>query len=700
MIFRRLQICNFLTFREENTLDFSTAGMSSPALILVLAPNNAGKTSIIKALKFLFYGDDWGGTLANNAAVAEARVGGSIEASVAATIIHRGKEITFRRRFSAIRQASGEQKNSAPILERLEHERTGDRFVSDEGETQRMLHSLVPQALFDFFYFQGETLAEIFTNAPKSADIKAALSSLLHESEWETAIDLVQTVKAKINREIDELVATNEAYSRQRALIANLEQNIATQEEEADKAVADFQQATTEYQRCNDQILALSSGQSFEQTARDLARKQQKADRAETAAKKISAEIARGIGESQGLFFLGSAIPPAQKILEKMREENLLPADVADGFFERLLKRGKCVCGRSLAAHKDSAAREHVSEARNHALSKDVNTGLTNLLNHLEDDTDSSFTTSVATLSTSLSHLLNERNATLVKAKDLAKDVVLLWETLRNSNHEEIKQTQQKQQTALNRKESAAERKRDAQGKIRQYSAAKDKARAELARSAGGTVDYKVDLLEKIVLRSDKLLSLLRRSLAVLKDSFHTILQESVSLHYNSAVTDGSEGWVDPVTLIPAIRINGTIVRNIGGGQRQLLTLAHSVSLAQLRRELHEELQRFGIAMGKLDDQSFFLDSIFAPTDENYSRKIAAFLPGKAHQIVLLLASQQWQEWTRESLEPATTAAYFIQLHSPNPPEGADMKFRGKTVSSYKKLPKGALAFSYLLPIK
>jgi hypothetical protein len=103
--------------------------------------------------------------------------------------------------------------------------------------------------------------------------------------------------------------------------------------------------------------------------------------------------------------------------------------------------------------------------------------------------------------------------------------------------------------------------------------------------------------------------------------------------------------------------------------------------------------------MGKLDDQSFFLDSIFAPTDENYSRKIAAFLPGKAHQIVLLLASQQWQEWTRESLEPAATAAYYIQLHSPNPPEGADMNFRGKTILSYKQLPKGSSAFSYLLPI-
>jgi DNA repair exonuclease SbcCD ATPase subunit len=230
MIFKRLTLFNFLTYKGQNTLDFKNAETGKQTLLLVLGPNNSGKTNIIKALKFLFYGNEWGGNLANLSALAD----NNSKSWVEATIIHQGKEITFRRHF---RNKTIAAEGS---LERLEHTRTGDKFVVDQGETQRILHSLVPEVLFDFFYFQGETLAEIFTGkGGKSAGISSALSSLLHESDWLKAIRIVQSAKNKADCEIDELVAANTQYKNQRNLIANLGKNVTEREQSEAAAMRD-----------------------------------------------------------------------------------------------------------------------------------------------------------------------------------------------------------------------------------------------------------------------------------------------------------------------------------------------------------------------------------------------------------------------------------------------------------------------------
>jgi AAA domain len=54
MLIKELRICNFLVFAGEQRIELPTGGDSN--LVLILAPNNTGKTNIIRALKFFFYG--------------------------------------------------------------------------------------------------------------------------------------------------------------------------------------------------------------------------------------------------------------------------------------------------------------------------------------------------------------------------------------------------------------------------------------------------------------------------------------------------------------------------------------------------------------------------------------------------------------------------------------------------------------------
>src|SRR5262249_14857948 len=148
MLFRELEISNFLSFKGAVTFRFPDPEHCEHALMLILAPNTAGKTNVIRALRFLFTGDHLGHSrdphkLVNDAFTATCSPGSSVEAWVQAKISYRDRYRTIRRRIEAKCMTAGNLSYRATTLEEKRHERSGDRFVSDQGEIQRVLDIIV-----------------------------------------------------------------------------------------------------------------------------------------------------------------------------------------------------------------------------------------------------------------------------------------------------------------------------------------------------------------------------------------------------------------------------------------------------------------------------------------------------------------------------------------------------------------------------
>jgi len=203
--------------------------------------------------------------------------------------------------------------------------------------------------------------------------------------------------------------------------------------------------------------------------------------------------------------------------------------------------------------------------------------------------------------------------------------------------------------------------------------------------------------------RAHELQTLIEDSLEHLKSSFHEVLQESASKYYDPNVTDSSKAYIDPDSLLPLIKRNGDVLNTLGGGQRQLLVLAHIISLAELRRNLHAQLDAIGIKTGKLDDQSFFLDSVFAPCDEDYAEVVAKFLPGKVRQMMILVATQQWHEKIRKGLEGAIDRAYVFKLHTNNPDKNVEnyqVQMGKKKLNLLEKIPASQEPYSTIEEVK
>lgn len=127
----------------------------------------------------------------------------------------------------------------------------------------------------------------------------------------------------------------------------------------------------------------------------------------------------------------------------------------------------------------------------------------------------------------------------------------------------------------------------------------------------------------------------------------------------------------------------GNTIKNAGGGETQVLSIAFVVSLAELRSQINNDMKEIGLAGRLLGEQSFILDSPFTSADHNYMRAIADFLPNKAPQLLVLLAKQNWPDTVREALEPHIASAYGITLHTSaeaHDPTSFEFEINGKSV--------------------
>ncbi len=703
MLFRELTFKDFLVFKGTNYISFPAPNDNASCLLLVLAPNNGGKTSIIRALEFLLYGKlrrEMPATADGliNKAYVRAGTSTTLEAWVQAKIEIDGNTRTIRRRIQATR--AGSAFRTRIILEETVHARRGDEFKEDEGSIQRTLERLVPESLFDYFYFQGETLAERLIRGTGNDAIREGLATLLHQDKWQDAIATVDQVRRKLSNEIENLAVANKEYTKKSTDLENLRKLIRDTQQEARESKAREEKAQQQFNEAEEQIKALGTGEAHKALTSELNRKRSELKTVEHRFGQLNSNIAATIAGSKGLPFFQAAFAPALKLLEQMRKENILPADIAAPFVTRLLNGDLCICGRPLQPEEPFAKeRACIAEYRDRTLAADLNSGLLDLLNQLERGTRQNFNARLTGLRNECDELLSERAENIITQHDLKEAIKDLEDKRAKSNIEAIVEQQAKQRDAATRMSEEKGQQGELTMQVRNLELREKNLKRELDEMGRRGAGPQLRNLHGMRERAHELQNLIEQSLAQLKSSFHTMLQRSVRKYYDTNVTDNSKAFIDPKTLLPSIRRNGEILPALGGGQSQMLALAHIISLAELRRDLHRDLDALGIKTGKLDDQSFFLDSIFAPCDPVYARIVAAFLPQKARQMMLLVARQQWYDEVRSQIEPHAQKVFLIKLHTNNPdrhPDEYEFPFKRRKYNLLAKIPANEEPYSII----
>ena len=670
MIIQSIGFHNFLRFFGDSSIDLSPTIDEPSTLALILAPNDSGKTSVMRGMEFLLYGTVEGksgdlilAALVNDEAVRTASLAEitNVRGHVEATLLSKGVELTVRRSVSIELLPRGERRLRSSSLSSLEGELRKEWKPDQGGILAFKLERLMPRALFHYFFFQGEGLADALIEK-QDPKIKEGLSGLLHEDDWQEAINDLQSLLNGFNADCRRAAGQDQELQRAVDRLEGAEKHEADCRKKYEAGQVSLTNIKNEAERLTGLVaesvgqVDLDAGKKLEQVKAKIASHQSRLTGARHG-------LLSTIGGTRGLPFLARAFEPVRAILQDLREQNLLPADVSEGFVGRILKRGKCMCGCELET--GSPQRKSVENFRASSLSAELNTDLFQLYNLLEEGSARGFE---AEIQRSLDTLTSSTK--FIEAETINVSALEAHERALKARVDEV--AQQRCRDLLRDQTRANDQRASMSAQVQEMKSQwevairfKDQAKRELnqLRSKPGAKAAE-SAIESRALTAE-LIQVLETGLSGLKNSLRRPLQDTISNLYDPVAKDGSKAQIAD-SLLPRIEKDGRPAKFLGGGQKQVLCLAYIIALAQLRKNLHEALRGAGVMVPVADDQSFVMDSIFGQCEPEYQEAICKFLPGQTGQILLLLAGQQWTETVQEALSDEVDLLFGFEYHSPN----------------------------------
>jgi DNA sulfur modification protein DndD len=671
MILRELTLSNFLVFHGDQSLSFPSDDDQN--VTLILANNNTGKTSLIRALKFLFYGSKSlalnvvsgrPSSVINERAVYEASVGQELEGYVELTFSLGDDRYRFRRSVSATLGADGLGRGDEKLTELVLGEHRVERILDDSnGTLDAKLRSWMPRELFNAFYFQGEPMDGKLLDGV--VGMHQVLTGFLHIDKWEEAAEALGKVQQEYERQLQAIASASKEYQGKLNSLQPTEKRLTDSKAKVAKLTIELQDTEAREAVLTEELKALGNTDEYDRLVQHKSDLRSRIQRFEGDIDRAHERLGQIIEASQGAPFLLAAVEPARRVLRELEKDNILPADITEGFVLRILKEKACVCGR---VH-DKGSREHWEGYLKTALSTKLSHRFLEVLNRVSEGSKRGPIEQAAQTRRDLAETQKHIDVCKKDLQSSRLEFEAIDERIRQSPHANQKD---KIAATLDALREASARSRRAQGErgtleglINNLTLTVTRLRkeAEIAKPKGKAA-AQIAEVERAIKLTGELREFIADYRVSLRKRFHEQAQTLVAALYDPNAVDRTRARVDPNSFLPQIiGQDGKPQTLVGGGQQTLLSLAYVSALAQLRKGIHETMRELNLYLGKADDQSFMVDSPFAATDPNYVRAIAGFLTGGARQVIILMARQQWDQ-AGQHLLPKASKVYALRLHT------------------------------------
>ena len=700
MLIERLTFKDFLVFPGEQEMAFDFGGSTN--LSLILAPNNTGKTTVIRALEFLLYGEESNARLATFPC--HARLAKMVEreedtAWVEATIKSGETRYRVKRGLSFVRvdAESLSAQTVEPFLEVYRQHADTDQYMPPSKALEDTIARLVPRSMFDFYFFKGEELAEKLLKESSNNAIPEHLKKVLYQKEWD---DLCGTLK-KVERSFSSQITakTKKAKEYEDAVIAcdGLEQGckkIETDLADSQNLRASLRES---YREADDKVTELAGRASPERKA-ELERTKQLLKGIKQKRDNLLEKKKQIVGSHSPLLLCVGSIDAARSLLDAMEASHTLPPDITEGLLIKMLTEGRCICGREFKPGSGEFAA--LEELRAQSMNADVTEELW-LLHKQADPSHQRGFLAVAREFTKQLQDIREQNARIAEEEaSLSQDRDALEGAIDGSAEEELRREKLRREQINQALKKAVGDENTLTMNLQAKKSALSKSLEKVARAkANAGAAGHLALASRI---SEDFRALAARCQESMILAVHRELTRSVREMYAEIVTDGSTAIIDKSSLMPSIERAGVTGLYAGGGQSQVLLLCYLISLARLRQTINQELRsRFSIATFK--EQGFFMDSVFGQTQADYKRGIAKLLPEHMTQLVMLLAGQQWDTDVADGIRGQISNAYGFELTSPREDISEQdyiFDFEGVDINLLNRADPGSQAFTTIRKLK
>ncbi len=684
MILEKLIVENFRQFRGRQEIVFSD--IRDRNVTLIHAENGFGKTALLNALLWGFYGHD-GLTpdvahkerIIHEGTAAKAKDPEQTTATVTIRYQHEGVKYTLTRSLSLAVQLVDPKKT----LITLEVLRDGQTLT--ERMPQAKIQSMMPDGISQFLFFNGERIDHLAMeeSAPRVTD---AIQQMLGLKLLRSAIEDLkhQNVRGKLRTELrdctsDEKAALLDEQTRVDEQITQLGEKKSLTQQNLDAIDDDIQKVSAKLEANRVAHELQAKRESLEKQQRQLSERE--------AA--ISKRLGQLVAEDGYTLFSDGLVQRGREIMARLRAENKIPARVLNSFLYELLERGRCICTRHLT--DGSEERKAVEELLTIAGDQHFNNAVGAL--------DNAIGVIEGVLQRTRENL-QESNRERLKIRE---ELVMIGETLEDIHQKlgskedeevhELEDTRHKLQ--LQRDEAITELGR-IDGKLQELAARRDALRDQIQRledneEAAKRAQRRLDAVEESV-------ALLESILAFEIEDMRPILNDEINSHFKKIIDRGywaelSEDFVLSIRKSVAVQ-EGTDDQVLdvaqSTGQRQVTSLvfiASLVSLARRRGEIPTIIKGLTGA-----EYPMVMDSPFGQLSTRFREGVARWLPDLAPQVIIFASSTQYEGAVANVLRQSKRIGkrYYLSYHGPHlqPDARQELIIEGRHLEQYFESPE------------
>ncbi len=648
-----IKLCNFRSFYGK-TCEITLAGSSSNNTTIIYGNNGAGKTSLLNAFTWALY-EKFSAAFAsidqlvNKRAIAEAKIGQSVECWVELAWEHDGKRYRVKRQCRVYKHQHDLDVGKTELYMQV----AGDdgRWYLPPQQPEEIIGQILPASLHQYFFFDGERIEEI-VRSDKKAEIAEATKIFLGVEVINRSIRHLQEAKKSLENEL-RIIGDSE--------IKNLLQQQSKIELEIEKInkrqreiIQELEYQNTFKKETSKRLRELNAAKDLQERRQEL--EKQKALNQDDL-RQTRETIKKAISARGHTVLLSETTVEFREIIENLKQKGQLTKGISREFIQDLLESHSCICGTNLA--EGNHPRDRVKTWLDKAGSSEVEETAIRMSAQVDE---------IDKQAGVFWEEVDKQQARINQLRQVIAEIEVeldsIEERLRKDPSEEIRSLQKRldkieekiteltlEQGANQQK--AANLKTELEGLNKQI--AKQKLNEEkqiLAQRRISATQDAIDRLTQVKLLQENQfrLQLEKRVQEIFSEISFTPYIPTISEKYELTLIENTSGLEMPVAA--------------STGENQILSLSFISSIIDRVRDWSQN------KMLMVTDSSTFpivMDSPFGSLDEIYRKHIAQIIPKLANQLIVLVTKTQWRGEVEDEMSYRVGKEYVLTYYSSKP---------------------------------
>lgn len=657
MLIEFIRIENWRSFYGAN--DFTVSTDPDRNVTLIRAENGVGKTSLLAAINWCFFGIlpaesefENPGKLVNDFATERDEV---TRTTVQIDFQHDGKLY----RAARIYDQNSETASGLRLSEIID----GGEVPSTKAQPDRFINSVIPREMAPHFFFYGEATSR-YTGSTGAKKFGAAVKGILGSTVARMALEDLKKAMQEYNKQASD--NTSQEAQQAEHDIEKAEENLAAARERVQKFDAEIDAADARVDKLNQQLAGT-------QPAKE---KQARRTKLESRLNALESERSKVHERAQSwMQNFATAILSEELVSETFTVVNAeetrgkIPAPYDEKIVNEILEDGMCICGTKVI--KGTKEYESIKALLNTAgdqtvMSRVISTNAA--LGRLQEKARAAWTT-------------YERNQSDLKKNEneinlLEADILEISKELAANPITDIAEKEAARERAKSQRSAAHRNRAEVQSAI----SANERQKAACIARRDELVMKSINA-RRFVKRARLAAALTARlsnRLSAEEEAAREAIERDIDAIVQKFMRKPATVKLDRDYQLRLYDDRG-IESAKSTGENQLLGLAFTGAIARYAKERE----------GKLDDillpgtvAPLVVDSPFGHLDPLYRRGVAEFLPSLASQVILLVSTSQASDAVMSTLADKVGEEYILTRH--NLSDGANkqeevVEIRGST---------------------